>query len=43
MGKRFVPKAEFIFDNYESFDSWFNCLQSVAKLNNPDKDKKEIQ
>ena len=43
MGKRFVPKADFIFGNYESFDSWFNCLQSVAKLNNPDKDKKEIQ
>ena len=40
MGKRFVPKAEFIFNNYENFNTWFNCLQSIAKLNNPDKDKK---
>ena len=40
MGKRFVPKAEFIFDNYEQFNLWYNCLQSIVKINNPEKDKK---
>ena len=39
LGKRFVPKAEFIFNNYEHFNKWYNCLQSIVKLNNPDKDK----
>ena len=40
MGKRFVPKAEFIFDNYDNFKSWLNCLQSVIKINKPDQDKR---
>ena len=38
LGKRFVPKAEFIFDNYENFDLWFNCIESIVKINNPNKD-----
>ncbi len=40
LGKRFVPKAEFIFDNFENFNMWHNCLQSIAKINKPEKDKK---
>ena len=41
MGKRFVPKAEFIFDNYDNFNIWYNCLKNIAKLNNnKDKGKK---
>jgi hypothetical protein len=36
--KKFIPKIEFIFNNYEDFNSWYNCLQSIAKLNNPDKE-----
>ena len=32
--KRFVPKAEFIFNNYEHFNLWYNCLRSVVNLNN---------
>ena len=39
LGKRFVPKAEFIFNNYEHFNLWYNCLQSVVNLNNPIKEK----
>ena len=35
LGKRFVPKAEFIFNNYEHFNLWYNCLRSVVNLNNP--------
>ena len=38
--KKFIPKAEFIFDNYEIFNIWFNCLDSIIKLNNSDKEKK---
>ena len=34
MGKRFVPKAEFIFDNYDNFNMWYNCLRNIVKLNN---------
>ena len=41
MGKRFVPKAEFIFENYDNFNSWFNCLNSIVKINKPDKDKRQ--
>ena len=40
MKKRFIPKVEFIFYNYEDFNMWYNCLNSVVKLNCPDKDKK---
>ena len=43
MGKRFVPKAEFIFDNYDNFNSWFNCLQSIVKINKPDKDRQSTK
>ena len=39
MGKRFVPKAEFIFDNYDNFSMWYDCLKNIAKLNNNNKDK----
>ena len=35
MGKRFIPKVEFIFVNYEHFNLWYNSLLSIAKLNNP--------
>ena len=34
MGKRFIPKVEFIFVNYDHFNSWYNCLKSIAKSNN---------
>ena len=40
--KKFIPKIEFIFNNYEDFNSWYNCLQSIAKLNNPDKEKNRM-
>lgn len=43
MGKRFVPKAEFIFENYDNFNMWYNCLKNIIKLNNnnnKDKGKK---
>ena len=39
IGKKFVPKAEFIFNNYEDFNKWYNCLKSIIKINNPYKDK----
>ena len=39
MGKRFVPKAEFIFDNYDNFNMWYDCLKNIVKLNNNNKDK----
>ena len=39
IGKRFVPKAEFIFNNYENFNIWYNCLKSIVKINNSCKDK----
>ena len=35
MGKRFIPKVEFIFVNYEHFNLWYNSLLSISKLNNP--------
>ena len=40
LDKKFIPKVEFIFNNYEDFNSWYNCLQSIVKLNSPDKEKK---
>jgi len=40
LDKKFIPKVEFIFNNYEDFNSWYNCLQSIVKLNNQDKEKK---
>ena len=39
LGKRFVPKAEFIFNNYTQFNRWYNCLLSIVNLNNPIKEK----
>ena len=39
MGKRFIPKAEFIFNNYNDFNAWYNCLQSVVKINNTNQEK----
>ena len=42
LGKKFIPKVEFIFNNYEDFNSWYNCLQSIVKLNNPDKEKNRV-
>ena len=35
MGIRFIPRAEFIFNNYGDFTAWYNCLQSIVKINNP--------
>jgi hypothetical protein len=40
--KKFIPKVEFIFNNYEDFNSWYNCLQPIVKLNNPDKEKNRV-
>ncbi len=40
LDKKFIPKVEFIFNNYEDFNTWYNCLQSIVKLNNPNKEKK---
>ena len=42
LDKKFIPKIEFIFNNYEDFNSWYNCLQSIVKLNNPDKEKNRV-
>ena len=39
MGKRFVPKAEFIFDSYDNFNMWYICLKNIVKLNNNNKNK----
>jgi hypothetical protein len=38
--KKFIPKVEFIFNNYDDFDAWYKCFQSIIKLNSPDKEKK---
>jgi hypothetical protein len=38
--KKFIPKVEFIFNSYNDFDAWYQCLQSIVKLNNPEKEKK---
>ena len=38
--KKFIPKVEFIFNNYDDFDAWYKCFQSIVKLNSPDKEKK---
>ena len=38
--KKFIPKVEFIFNNYDEFDAWYKCFQSIIKLNSPDKEKK---
>lgn len=38
-GKKFIPKVEFIFNNYDDFDAWYKCFQSIVKLNSPDKEK----
>ena len=38
--KKFIPKVEFIFNNYDDFDTWYKCFQSIVKLNSPDKEKK---
>ena len=40
VGKRFIPKAEFIFEDVDNFIIWYNCLDNIAKTNNLDKDKK---
>ena len=42
LDKKFIPKVEFIFNNYKDFNSWHNCLQSVVKLNNSDKEKNRV-
>ena len=42
VGKRFIPKAEFIFENVDNFIIWYNCLDYIAKTNNLDKDKKKL-
>ena len=42
IGKKFIPKAEFIFDNYDIFNIWFKCLDSIVKLNNSDKEKNKL-
>ena len=33
VGKKNIPKVEFIFINYEHFNLWFNCLQYICKFN----------
>ena len=38
--KKFIPKVEFIFNNYDDFNAWYNCLQHIVKLNCPEKEKK---
>ena len=38
--KKFIPKVEFIFNNYDDFNSWHKCLQQIVKLNIPDKENK---
>jgi hypothetical protein len=38
--KKFIPKVEFIFNNYDDFFAWYKCFQSIIKLNSPDKEKK---
>ena len=35
--KKFIPKVEFIFNNYDDFDAWYKCFQSIVKLNSADK------
>ena len=42
VGKRFIPKAEFIFDNVDHFNIWYNCLDNIVKINNSDKEKKKL-
>ena len=37
--KRFIPKAEFIFDSLENFYTWYNCLDDIIKINNTCKEK----
>ena len=39
IGKRFIPKAEFIFDNFDNFNMCYNCLDTIAKINNSGKAK----
>ena len=42
VGKRFIPKAEFIFEDVDNFIIWYNCLDNIAKTNNLDRDKKKL-
>ena len=39
INKRFIPKAEFIFNSLENFYIWYNCLNDIIKINNSDKEK----
>jgi hypothetical protein len=38
--KKFIPKADFIFDNDKDFKLWHNCLDSIAKINKADNNRK---
>ena len=40
IGKKFFPKADLIFDNNKDFSLWYNCLNSISKINNSDNNKK---
>ena len=40
IGKKFFPKADLIFDNNKDFSLWYNCLNSITKINNSDNNKK---
>ena len=39
INKRFIPKAEFIFDSLDNFYIWYNCLNDIIKINNTDKEE----
>ena len=36
-GKKSIPKIDFIFNNYDQFNLWNNCLQYIIKINSQSK------